>query len=115
CVTRLLQLPCVLALLAAAPTPAVADPEQSGVSDLQLGGYGELAAAYTTADPGHWSKLRARLELGLTGSLDWGARFKLAGRAQGDGAYGVEDDFYPSAVRRDQRSDFSVREAYLDF
>ncbi len=84
------------------------------VSDLRLGGYGELAAAWNTAAPEHWSKLRARLELGLTGRLDWGARFKLSGRMEGDGAYSVEDDFYPAAVRRDQRSDFSVREAYLD-
>ncbi|MEQ9462702.1 MAG: AMIN domain-containing protein [Haliea sp.] len=102
---------------APAPGPA-ALPEGEpvpAVSDLHLGGYGELAAAWNTADPEHWSKLRARLELGLTGRLDWGARFKLAGRMEGDGAYSVEDDFYPSAVRRDQRSDFTVREAYLDF
>ena len=98
---------------AAAAVPA-GEP-QPAVSDLHLGGYGELAGAWNTADPEHWSKLRARLELGLTGRLDWGARFKLSGRMEGDGAYSVEDDVYPSAVRRDQRSDFSVREAYLDF
>lgn len=98
---------------AAAAVPA-GEPQPS-VSDLHLAGYGELAGAWNTADPEHWSKLRARLELGLTGRLDWGARFKLSGRMEGDGAYSVEDDFYPAAVRRDQRSDFSVREAYLDF
>ena len=51
---------------AAAPQPA-ASPQAApatGVSDLLVGGYGELAAAYNTAQPEHWSKLRARLELG---------------------------------------------------
>lgn len=102
---------------AAAPLPA-ASPQAApatGVSDLLVGGYGELAAAYNTAQPEHWSKLRARLELGVSGSLDWGARFKVVGRLEGDAAYSVEDDFYPLAVRRDQRHDASLREAYLDF
>jgi len=87
----------------------------AGISDVLVGGYGELAAAYTTAQPEHWSKLRARLEVGVSGSFDWGARFKVVGRLEGDGAYSLEDDFYPAAVRHDQRHDASLREAYLDF
>ncbi|PLW81498.1 hypothetical protein CWI75_14770 [Kineobactrum sediminis] len=98
--------------LSAPVSPARPAPR---VTDLRVSGYGELAGAYTVADPSHWSKLRARLELGVTGELDWGGRFKLMTRSEGDAAYSVEDDFYPSAVRNDQRSDFSIREAYLDF
>lgn len=105
---------------AAVPEPVSAALASAGgspraISDLELGGYAELAAAYNTADPEHWSKLRARLEVQLSGRLDWGGRFKLSGRVDGDGAYSVENEFYSPAVQRDQRSDFSVREAYLDF
>lgn len=86
--------------------------EESGPA---LGGYLETSAAYTYADPTHWSKLRARLELALTGSLGSSVRYKLAGRLDGDGAYVVEDDFYPSAVRDDQRFQAQIREFYVDF
>lgn len=81
---------------------------------LRLGGYGEFSAAYTTADPSHWSKLRARFELAATGRLANGMSYKVSGRADADAAYSVEDDFYPSSVRDDQRSDFTLRETYLD-
>lgn len=98
-----------------APMPrGVPTSRPAWLSDLRVSGYGELGAAYTTAGPSHWSQLRARLEAGISGSLGAGLRFKLAGRAQGDAAYSVEDDFYPAAVRDDQRSEFTVREAYLD-
>ncbi len=86
-----------------------------GGSGLRLSGYGEFAAAYTHASPTHWSKLRARFELAATGRLGSSARFKLSGRADADAAYDVESGYYPGPVRRDQRRDFSVREAYLDF
>ncbi len=78
-------------------------------------GYLETSAAYTYAEPEHWSKLRARLELAVSGQLSEGVRYKLAGRLDGDGAYALEDDFYPSAVRDDQRFEAQIREFYLDF
>lgn len=84
------------------------------LGDLRTSGYAELTSAYTVSGQSHWSLLRARVEPAVTGNLGSSLRFKLAGRAQGDAAFDLEDDFYSSAVRRDQRSDFSIREAYLD-
>ena len=90
------------------------DSGESVGTGLRWSGYGEFAAAYTYPDPGHWSKLRARFELAAAGRLGGGAKFKIAGRADADGAFDLENDFYPAAVRRDQRSDFTLREAYVD-
>lgn len=95
-------------------TSAAAVEVSPWLADWRPEGYAELAAAYTTADSARWSKLRARVELGASGRLRSGARFKLVGRAQGDAAYSVEDDLYPKAVRDNQRDDFWIREAYLD-
>lgn len=89
-------------------------PSPGWVSGLRVSGYGELSSAYTVASPSHWSQLRARVEAAVSGSLGSELRFKLAGRAQGDAAFSLEDDYYPAAVRDDQRSEFSVREAWLD-
>lgn len=84
-------------------------------SGLKLSGYTELGAAYTLPDPGHWSRLRGRAEVGASGRLGEGFKWKLSGRAEADGAYDLEREHYPGAVRRDQRADLSIREAYLDF
>jgi hypothetical protein len=78
-------------------------------------GYFEPSIAYTYAEPEHWSKLRARLELGVSGDLGQSMRYRMAVRLDGDGAYVVEDDFYPGAVRDDQRFEAQIREFYLDF
>lgn len=104
------------------PAPVIASTTEgrfeartsSDRDDIWVGGYGELGAAYTVAGTPHWSQLRSRFELGASGSLSENARFRIVGRAEVDGAYALEDDFYPSTVRRNQSSDFTVREAYLD-
>lgn len=84
-------------------------------SGPSLSGYLEASAAYTFAKPEHWSKVRARLELALSGSFGSSVRYKFATRLDGDAAYIVEDDFYPSAVRDDQRFEAQIREFYVDF
>lgn len=86
---------------------------QSG-SGFKLSGYADFGAAYTLSDPGHWSKLSARVELGASGALGGGVKWKLSGRFAADGAPDLESQYYPGAVRRDQRTDVSIREAYLD-
>lgn len=83
-------------------------------SGIRWGGYTEFAAAYTTPDPGHWSKLRGRLELSANGRLGEHTKWKLSARADVDPAYEIERNFYPEAVRDDQRADFMLRENYLD-
>jgi len=92
--------------------PAAASGDAGG---MRLGGYAEFGAAYTWPDESHWSKLRARLALGLSGRLGARSRYKLSARADVDGAYWLEDDYYHRRVRRDQRTDFMIREAYVDF
>ncbi len=88
---------------------------ETGSQGLRLKGYAELGGAYTFADPEHWSKLRARLELGANGRLGERVKWKLSARADADGAFDLEDGHYPGPVRHDQRKDFSIREAYMDF
>ena len=83
-------------------------------SGIKWSGYAEFAAAYTLPEPDRWSRLRARLELAGSGQLASRARWKLTARADADGAYDLEDQYYPDAVRRDQRTDFILREAYVD-
>lgn len=85
-----------------------------GGSGIRWSGYSEFSAAYTTPEPAHWSKLRARLEMAGSGQLSERAKFKLAGRLDGNGAFDLESQHYGGAVRRDQRAEFSVREAYID-
>lgn len=82
---------------------------------IRLGGYGEFAAAYTDNNPSRWSRLRTRLELNASGRLGAGLRFHVGVRADHDAAYDFESRHYPRAVRRDQRSELSLREAYVDF
>ncbi len=69
--------------------------------------------AYTYRDPERWSHLRARGELTGSGQLAPRVRWKLNARAELDGAFDLEDEHYPAAVRRDQRRDFMLREAYV--
>lgn len=51
--------------------------------------------------------------MGASGALSSSVHWKLTGRDDADGAYEV-DNFYPDSVRRDQRTDLSVRDAYVD-
>lgn len=88
----------------------VARPTSGGV---KWGGYGEFGMARTYADPEHWSKLRGRVEFGGSGSVSPSVQWKLSARADADAAYTVSD-FYPGPVRRDQRTDFMIRDAYVD-
>jgi hypothetical protein len=91
---------------------------QSGPADggggLRWSGYGEFGTAYTYAEPAHWSKLRARFELAANGTLGERAKFKLSGRLDADGAFDLERQYYPGAVRRDQRHELTLRETYVD-
>ena len=89
------------------------EPAAEGGSGIKFSGYGELGGAYTYADDERWSRLRARLELAATGKLGERSRWKLAVRGDADAAFDLEDAYYPSAVRNDQRRDAIVREAWV--
>lgn len=99
-----------------APHDAPAEQSSGGSgSGIRWSGYGEFAGAYTYRDPEHWSKLRTRFELAASGRAGAGIRYKISARADVDAAYHLEDHYYPGPVRRDQRRELSLREAYLDF
>src|SRR5574340_845951 len=76
-------------------------------------GYAEFEAARTYASPAHWSNLRTRVELDRSGRLSESVKWKIGARLGYDAAYDFWD-FYPGAVRRDQRTDFMLRENYVD-
>ena len=79
-----------------------------------LFGFVEFSAARAYDSPSHWSKLRARGNLGARGRLGERVKWKLSARVDVDAAPGVERDIYPAAVRRDLENEFMLREAYVD-
>jgi len=90
----------------------VARPTASDESPLF--GFIEFSAARAYDSPSHWSKLRARGNLGSSGMLGDHAKWKLSARVDADAAPGVEGDIYPTAVQRNLRNEFMIRDAYVD-
>lgn len=76
-------------------------------------GFSQLEIADTYTSPEHLSKAKLRTELSRTGQFNENIKWKISGRFDYDAAYDLSN-FYPSAVRRDQRYDFFLRENYLD-
>lgn len=76
-------------------------------------GFSQLEIADTYADPEHFSKAKLRTELSRTGQFSEHVKWKISGRFDYDAAYDLSN-FYPAAVRRDQRYEFFLRENYLD-
>lgn len=77
-------------------------------------GWLQVDAAYTWPSPGHFSNLRTIGELSGRGAWENGAKWKLSAQASLDAAYGISDHYLPG-VRRDQRAELRLREAYVDF
>jgi hypothetical protein len=98
------------------PAPAkVKKPPQPAWKQLVTGwkGFSQLEIADTYASPEHLSKAKLRTELSRTGQFNEYLKWKISGRFDYDAAYDLSD-FYPGAVRRDQRQQFFIRENYLD-
>ena len=76
-------------------------------------GYVQAEAARAYRSPEHWSKARLRLDLSRQGQFSDNVKWKIGGRLDYDAAYD-RSNFYPSAVRDDQRYGFALRENYLD-
>lgn len=77
-------------------------------------GFIQFEAARTTEDPEQWSKLRSRAELGSSGNLGGGFKWRVGARFDYDFVYGL-NDHYPSEVERNQRHGIELRETYLDY
>lgn len=76
-------------------------------------GFSQLEIADNYSSPEHLSKAKIRTELSRTGRLNDYLKWKISGRFDYDAAYDLSD-FYPPAVRRDQRYEFFLRENYID-
>ncbi len=86
----------------------------SPFSDLRWSGWVQGDAAYTWPESGHFSHLRMRAELAAQGNWGTGLKWKVSARGHYDAAYDLSD-LYPPSVKRDQRSDLALHEAYVDF
>ena len=79
---------------------------------IEWRGFVQNETAYTYSDPAHWSRSVVRTQLGAQGG-DSGLKWKATVRVDVDPVY-YGTDFYPQAVRQDQRLDFFLRETYVD-
>lgn len=105
--------------------PAISEPTSPAVglepdnlkrttSEPQLTGFYQNDLAYTYADKKHWSRFNNTLDLATVGRTTGGVAWKLGGRLNYDPIYDLTD-YYPSDVRKDQRFEAMIREAYADF
>jgi hypothetical protein len=92
--------------------PTVSAPAKNTSPGIK--GFLQFEAARTTGNPEHWSKLRTRAELGSSGKLGEGLKWKLGARLGYDAVYSINDD-YPAEVERNQRYNLELRENYLDY
>ena len=83
-------------------------------SNLRLTGFYQNNLAYTYADNQHWSRFNNMLDVATQGRTEGGMAWKVGGRINYDPVYDLTD-FYPQAVRKDQRFEAMIREAYTDF
>ncbi len=97
---------------AAPETPALGETQpESGSSTVS--GFYQNDLAYTYAGDTHWSRFNNTLDLSGQGRTAGGMGWKLGGRVYYDPIYDLTD-YYPNAVRDDQRFEALVREAYVD-
>ncbi|MHB9102635.1 MAG: DUF1302 family protein [Sulfuricella sp.] len=87
---------------------------QPSPSEPRLTGFFQNDLAYTYADKKHWSRFNNTLDLATQGRTAGGVAWKLGGRINYDPIYDLADT-YPHAVRKDQRFEAMIREAYMDF
>ena len=98
------------------PMKNKADVEVEGKTESSapgIRGFLQFELARTTASTEHWSKMRTRADLSSQGRLNDSVKWKLGVRMDYDAVYDV-DNFYPQAVRNNQRAAFEFRENYLD-
>jgi len=79
----------------------------------RIDGFFQSELAYTTPSPSHLSKARQTLELGGSGWWSSWAKWRVSARFAYDAVFDL-NDYYPEAVRDDQRTEVSVRETYVD-
>ena len=96
----------------AAEETTVQLPAKTG-SNAKWKGFVQSEVAYTMPSPAHGSKFNNQLELEGTGSFNENVKWKLGAAANYNAIYDL-NNFYPDAVRDDQRAAVVARENYLD-
>jgi len=76
-------------------------------------GFVDNVMAYAYRNPTHWSEMMTRLDLSAQGNLSSNVKWKLGARVDYDAVYSLTD-YYPQAVRNNQRFNAYLRENYLD-
>ena len=94
-------------------TPTLAEAQPPSPTKLKLTGFYQNDLAYTYVGDKHWSRFNNTLDLSTQGSAGSGVAWKLGGRLNYDPIYDLTD-YYPKAVRDDQRFEAMIREAYAD-
>jgi hypothetical protein len=74
----------------------------------------QTEAARILNEPDRWSTLRLALEIGATAKFGEDVRARVVGQLSSNFAPSVEDNYYPFAVRKDQRFNATVREAFVE-
>lgn len=110
------QIPPPANMPAARPTELAVPPVKASPPDSarwSLTGFYQNDLAYTYGGKEHWSRFNNTLDLSAQGRTDQGFGWKLGGRVNFDPIYDITN-YYPSAVREDQRFEAMIREAYID-
>lgn len=102
-------------LVAQAPAPAAAPLGRGGGETIRWSGWLQGDTAYSWPATGHFTHARTRGEVAGQGIVPGtGLKWRVSARGWYDAAYG-QSDHYPPAVRRDQRDQLALHEAYVDF
>ena len=100
-------------LFGVAPAAAKDSAPRAAESSIKWRGFVENTTAYTYDDPVHWSTAVIRSQLGGSGQINDNLKWKATLRLDVDPIY-MGSDFYPDAVKRDQRAELLIRETYID-
>ncbi len=91
-----------------------ADTATGEKSGVKVSGSFEGLAAYTYAQPAHWSRGVGRFTVGAQGQIAESVKWKLSGRVDGDLVYATSN-FYLDPVKKNERLSAIWGENYLDF
>ena len=86
----------------------------SPASQSSFTGFYQNDMAYTYGDKAHLSRFNNTVDFSTQGRTDIGIEWKIGGRVMYDATYDLTN-FYPGPVRKDQRFEVKLREAYFDF
>lgn len=76
-------------------------------------GFSQLELAHTYSQPDHFSKARLRTQLTHDGQLNRYIKWRASARFDYDAIHDLSN-FYPHAVRKDQRQEIFLRENFVD-